>query len=193
VLSADPSSGFIAPGNNDTGILNPDLGHKTRNAKSKVKQQRAVRQKYVFVTASKRGQRYRDYFNLDSTVQLRVMGMEDTVVRITHPRLTGTHFSFVCLMVDLSTGRYKLWHLALSDIVMHAESRIKAHSLQPTGGFPIQGSNPYSHGARHYVRRHIVTSKLTPDIPSDIVQNMTTLGVDCRGMRRTRSLRPQAI
>lgn len=93
MLSADRSSGFIAPGNNDTGILHPDPGHKMRNAKSKVKQQRAVRQKYVFVTASKRGQRYRDYFDLNSTVQLRVMGMEDTVVRITLPQPDGSAHS----------------------------------------------------------------------------------------------------
>jgi hypothetical protein len=102
VLSADPSSGFIAPGNGDTGILRPDPGHKTRNGKSKVKQQRAVRQKYGFVTASKRGQRYRDYFNLNSTVQLRVMGMEDTVVRIALPR--ERTFALFVLWLAIATG-----------------------------------------------------------------------------------------
>jgi len=63
-------------------MAHPDQMCKTSNVRGKVKQQRAVRQKYVFVAASKRGQRYRDYFNPNSAVQLRVMGMEDTVVRI---------------------------------------------------------------------------------------------------------------
>ena len=65
----------------DDGIVLPNLKHGKKDDRSKVKQQRAVRQKYVFVKASKRGQRHRDYFNPNSAVQLRVMGMEDTVVR----------------------------------------------------------------------------------------------------------------
>jgi hypothetical protein len=103
-LSADPSSGFIASGNSSAEILQPDPVQKTGNAKGKAKQQRAVRQKYGFVTASKRGQRYRDYFNPDSTVQLRVMGMEDTVVRLSLPQLMGTHLFFVCLVVGHCNG-----------------------------------------------------------------------------------------
>jgi hypothetical protein len=118
VISADPNSGFISPTNKEAGILQPDLVHKTRNAKGRAKQQRAVRQKYFFVTASKRGQRYRDHFNPDSTVQLRVMGMEDTVVRIS-PSLTSAHFPFVCLWSVIATRQYKLWHLAISDIIIH--------------------------------------------------------------------------
>jgi len=74
-------SGFIAPRNDDDGIVLPNPEHGKKDDRSKVKQQRAVRQKYVFVKASKRGQRHRDYFNPNSAVQLRVMGMEDTVVR----------------------------------------------------------------------------------------------------------------
>ena len=74
-------SGFIAPIYNDDGIFLPDSKHGKKGDRSKVKQQSAVRQRYVFVKASKRGQRYRDYFNPNSAVQLRVMGMEDTVVR----------------------------------------------------------------------------------------------------------------
>jgi len=66
-----------------------------RNARAKIKQQKTVRQKYVFVTASKRGQKYCDYFNPSSAVQLRVMGMEDTVVRIKFPRLTAHFFFFL--------------------------------------------------------------------------------------------------
>jgi hypothetical protein len=89
MLSTEPSSGFIAPRDDSEGIVHPDAGRKTGKARCKVKQQKAVRQKYVFVTASKRGQRYRDYFDPNSTVQLRVMGMEDTVVRINLSRLTG--------------------------------------------------------------------------------------------------------
>lgn len=77
VLFAEPIAGFIAPKNNGEGIVQ----REKRNVRGKVKQQNAMRQKYVFVTASKRGQRYRDYFNPNSAVQLRVMGMEDTVVR----------------------------------------------------------------------------------------------------------------
>jgi hypothetical protein len=77
----EPVSGFIAPRNNDDGIVLPSPKHGKKDNRSKVKQQRAVRQKYVFVKASKRGQRHRDYFNPNSAVQLRVMGMEDTVVR----------------------------------------------------------------------------------------------------------------
>ncbi|KAF8503402.1 HORMA domain-containing protein [Russula emetica] len=77
--------GFIAPRDNDDEIALPNPKHGKKGDRSKVKQQRAVRQKYVFVTASKRGQRYRDYFNPDSAVQLRVMGMEDTVNRASKP------------------------------------------------------------------------------------------------------------
>jgi hypothetical protein len=65
--------------------MHPDPRREKRNGKGKVKQQRPVRQKYTFVTASKRGQRYRDYFNPDNAVQLRVMGMEDTLVSVTFP------------------------------------------------------------------------------------------------------------
>jgi len=82
VLSAEPSLGFISPKTVSGEMAHPDPMCKTSNVRGKVKQQRAVRQKYVFVAASKRGQRYRDYFNPNSAVQLRVMGMEDTVVRI---------------------------------------------------------------------------------------------------------------
>ncbi|KAI0273433.1 HORMA domain-containing protein [Gloeopeniophorella convolvens] len=72
--------GFVAPQLNGDGIalLDPKRGKK--NGKSKVKQQVAAKQRYVFVAASKRGQKYRDYFNSNSAVQLRVMGMEDAVV-----------------------------------------------------------------------------------------------------------------
>jgi hypothetical protein len=94
VWFAESVIGFIAPRNNDDGIVlpNPKQGKDDR---SKVKQQRAVRQKYVFVTASKRGQRYRDYFNPNSAVQLRVMGMEDTVVRLYLARQNNTSFLFI--------------------------------------------------------------------------------------------------
>jgi hypothetical protein len=80
MLFAEPIAGFIAPRINGEGIVLPNPKREKKNGKGKVKQQGAVRQKYAFVTASKRGQRYRDYFNPDSVVQLRVMGMEDTVV-----------------------------------------------------------------------------------------------------------------
>ena len=56
-----------------------------------------MRQKYVFVKASKRGQRHRDYFNPNSAVQLRVMGMEDTVVGAL-PQPTERQLLFVCLV-----------------------------------------------------------------------------------------------
>jgi hypothetical protein len=82
-LSTDAHSGFIAPEVNSEGIVHPDPRREKRNGKGKVKQQRPVRQKYIFVTASKRGQRYRDYFNPNNAVQLRVMGMEDTLVSVT--------------------------------------------------------------------------------------------------------------
>ena len=113
-----------------------------------------MRQKYVFVTASKRGQKYRDYFNPNSAVQLRVMGMEDTVVRITLPQLTG-HVPFLCL----TRGDHcnAVVH-ARSDMVSRtAEPRIKTHSSHPTGCFAIQGIKPYTHGPRHpsRVRRNI--------------------------------------
>jgi hypothetical protein len=78
VLFAEPSSGFIAPKINNEGIIHLDSKRK----KNKVKQQRTVRQNYVFVTASKQGQNYRDYFDPNNAVQLRVMGMEETVVRV---------------------------------------------------------------------------------------------------------------
>ena len=78
--------GFIAPETNSGEIVLPDSKREKRNGKGKVKQQRAVRQKYVFVIASKRGQKYRDYFNPDNAVQLRVMGMEDILVRTTFTR-----------------------------------------------------------------------------------------------------------
>lgn len=76
--------GFIAPRNTDDGIVLPNPKHGKKDDR-RVKQQRAVRQKYVFVKASKRGQRHRDYFNPNSAVQLRVMGMEDTVNRASKP------------------------------------------------------------------------------------------------------------
>ncbi|KAI0306419.1 HORMA domain-containing protein [Multifurca ochricompacta] len=72
--------GFIAPRINSEGISHPDQKRETRNGKGKVKQQRTVKQKYIFVTASKRGQKYRDYFDPSNAMQLRMMGMEDTVV-----------------------------------------------------------------------------------------------------------------
>lgn len=93
VLFAEPIAGFIAPRNNGEGVVQ----REKRNVRGKVKQQNAVRQKYVFVTASKRGQRYRDYFNPNSAVQLRVMGMEDTVVRAL-PQLPNKHLFSVYLV-----------------------------------------------------------------------------------------------
>jgi hypothetical protein len=92
-LFAEPIAGFIAPRINDEGIVQ----RGKRNDRGKVKQQNAVRQKYVFVTASKRGQRYRDYFNPNSAVQLRVMGMEDTVVRSLPQLLNKLLFSVYIL------------------------------------------------------------------------------------------------
>jgi len=82
ILSAKPSSGFIAPKINNEGIVHPDSKREKKNGRNKVKQQRTVRQNYVFVMASKRGQKYRDYFDPNNAVQLRVMGMEETVVRV---------------------------------------------------------------------------------------------------------------
>ena len=96
-MFAESASGFIAPGNNDDGIVLPNPKHGKKGDRSKVKQQRAVRQKYVFVKASKRGQRHRDYFNPNSAVQLRVMGMEDTVVRAL-PQPTEQFLLFVYLV-----------------------------------------------------------------------------------------------
>ncbi len=81
-LSAKPSSGFIAPTINNEGIVHPDSRREKKNGRNKVKQQRNVRQNFVFVSASKRGQKYRDYFDPNNAVQLRVMGMEETVVRV---------------------------------------------------------------------------------------------------------------
>jgi hypothetical protein len=99
LLAAEPSLGFIAPKTDSGEIVHPDPMCKTSNARGKVKQQRAVRQKYVFVAASKRGQKYREYFNPNSTVQLRVMGMEATVVRIAFFCWLCTYPSFVYLAV----------------------------------------------------------------------------------------------
>ena len=96
---AESVSGFIAPRNNDDGIILSNPKHGKKDDRNKVQQQRAVRQKYVFVKASKRGQRHRDYFNPNSAVQLRVMGMEDTVVRA-FPHPTGQRL----LLVYLSCG-----------------------------------------------------------------------------------------
>lgn len=92
-MFAEPIAEFIAPRINDEGIVQ----RGKRNDRGKVKQQNAVRQKYVFVTASKRGQRYRDYFNPNSAVQLRVMGMEDTVVRSLPQLLNKLLFSVYIL------------------------------------------------------------------------------------------------
>ena len=91
-------SGFIAPRNNDDGIVLPNPKHGKDN-RSKAKQQRAVRQKYTFVKASKRGQRHRDYFNPNSAVQLRVMGMEDTVVRTLSQPTERRHPLFILWLV----------------------------------------------------------------------------------------------
>ena len=93
ILFAEPIAGFIAPKINGEGIVQ----RGKRTDRGKVKQQNAVRQKYVFVTASKRGQRYRDYFDPNSAVQLRVMGMEDTVVRAL-PQLLNKRFFSVYLV-----------------------------------------------------------------------------------------------
>ncbi|KAI0256862.1 HORMA domain-containing protein, partial [Lactifluus subvellereus] len=87
--------GFIAPRINNEGIVPPDPKREKRNGRGKVKQQRVVRQKYAFVTTSKRGQKYRDYFNPNNAVQLRVMGMEDTVVCAAIPLLAG-HVLVLC-------------------------------------------------------------------------------------------------
>ena len=81
-LSAEPSSGFIAPKINNEGIVDPDSKREKKNGRNKVKQQRTIRQNYAFVMASKREQKYRDYFDPNNAVQLRVMGMEETVVRV---------------------------------------------------------------------------------------------------------------
>ncbi|KAN0140777.1 DNA-binding protein [Lactarius tabidus] len=77
--------GFVAPKINNEGIVHPDSKREKKNGRSKVKQQRTVRQNYVFVTASRRGQKYRDYFDPNNAVQLRVMGMEETVNRASKP------------------------------------------------------------------------------------------------------------
>lgn len=95
ISSADPRSGFISPRINSEGVVPPDPKREKRNGRGKVKQQKVVRQKYAFVTASKRGQKYRDYFNPNNAVQLRVMGMEDTVVCVTIPLLAG-HALVLC-------------------------------------------------------------------------------------------------
>ncbi|KAI9458263.1 HORMA-domain-containing protein [Russula earlei] len=87
--------GFISPKSDSGGIAHPD----PKRARGKVKQQKTVKHKYVFVAASKRGQKYRDYFNPNSSVQLRVMGMEDTVVRDTFTRLTEQLF---CLSLAMT-------------------------------------------------------------------------------------------
>ena len=140
VFFTDPSSGFIAAGNNDAGILHPDPAHKPRNAKGKFKQQRTVRQKYGFVTASKRGQRYRDYFNPDSTVQLRVMGMEDTVVRITP--LADGNAPFLCLSCGRPlqrSGTSFVWHLGISDIIMHRRTARQSPQFAIHRGLPNSG------------------------------------------------------
>lgn len=72
--------GFVAPKINNEGTLHPDSKREKKNGRNKVKQQRTVRQNYVFVMASKRGQKYRDYFDPNNAVQLRVMGMEETLI-----------------------------------------------------------------------------------------------------------------
>ena len=90
IFSAESDSGFIAPKIDNEGIVHPDSKREKKNGRNKVKQQRTVRQNYVFVTASKRGQKYRDYFDPDSAVQLRVMGMEETVVRVCRVTHTWT-------------------------------------------------------------------------------------------------------
>ncbi|KAH9005321.1 HORMA-domain-containing protein [Lactarius hatsudake] len=73
--------GFVAPKINNEGTVHPDSKREKKNGRNKVKQQRTVRQNYVFVTASKSGQKYRDYFDPNNAVQLRVMGMEETVMQ----------------------------------------------------------------------------------------------------------------
>ena len=146
---AESVSGFIASRNNDDGIVLPNPKHGKKNDRSKVKQQRVVRQKYAFVTASKRGQRYRDYFNPNSAVQLRVMGMEDTVVRALHRAIE------LLLFVYLLAGRRKAAVRAplriVSDTFCTAESRVKTH--RSAGGFVAWGSKQRSYGACYYVRR----------------------------------------
>jgi hypothetical protein len=117
VSSTELDLGFIASKvNAGRGIVPPDPKYAKRNARAKIKQQKTVRQKYDFVTASKRGQRYCDYFNPSSAVQLRVMGMEDTVVRITFSQLTPhILFALVSLWLDATIPRERPWSLAESD------------------------------------------------------------------------------
>jgi hypothetical protein len=147
VWFAKSVSGFIAPKNNEEGIVLPNPKHGKKVDRSKVKQQRAVRQKYVFVKASKRGQRHRDYFNPNSAVQLRVMGMEDTVVRAL-PQPTEQRPLFVHLVV----GRLKAALRAppesyLTLCMCISESCVKIYRSNPTGGFVARGGKQCSHGA----------------------------------------------
>jgi hypothetical protein len=140
VSRAKPSPGFIAPKFNNGGVVHPDPKREKKSVRSKVKQQRAVKQAYVFVTASKRGQKYRDYFNPDSAVQLRVMGMEDTVV------CTVSSFSWVdqahsvplsIFWLDMAMRRCELLALTVSNTIVHAESRVQAHRSHPAESFGI--------------------------------------------------------
>jgi hypothetical protein len=142
-LSTEVRSGFVAPQVNSEGIVHPDPRREKRNGKGKVKQQRPVRQKYIFVTASKRGQRYRDYFNPNNAVQLRVMGMEDTLVSVTLPG--WPHSTPVSPRGGLSP-----WpHLTSLCTV---ELRFEAHLSCTTGSPTTWENKPCCRETRRYVR-----------------------------------------
>lgn len=124
ILSTEASSGFIAPKINNEGIVHPDSKREKKNGKSKVKQQRTVRQNYVFVTASKRGQKYRDYFDPNNAVQLRVMGMEETVVCVYISRACS-HLIHGCWPWNLAGVETS--HLRYLLISYTTESRIETY------------------------------------------------------------------
>jgi hypothetical protein len=120
ILSAEPSSGFITP--------------KINN----VKQQRSVGQNYVFVTSSKREQKYRDYFDPNNAVQLRVMGMKDTVVCV-YMSTAGRSYTHRCWSLScagVATSRRR--HLIIS---YTTESCIETDYLRPTRGQQTQAQD----------------------------------------------------
>jgi hypothetical protein len=153
ILSADAGSGFVAPKINNEGIVHPDSKREKKNGRSKVKQQRTVRQNYVFVTASRRGQKYRDYFDPNNAVQLRVMGMEETVVRVDISTAHWSHTHLIHCCWQSSRAGAATSHLRYLLISYTTESRIETYYLRPTRWLAIGRSKQCDYGNRCYVRK----------------------------------------
>ena len=185
---AESASGFIAPRNSDDGIALPNPKHGKKNGKSKFKQQMAVRQKYVFVTTSKRGQKYRDYFNPNSAVQLRVMGMEDTVVGAL-PQPTKQHLLFVLFILWLGRCKATLQPRprTISDTVPRRTVRQNI-PIVPHRWFCRLGKQAMQLWGPTLGPSTLVASWLILDISLDMTLKMVST---CRQMRRILSHQPQ--